>query len=90
MDGIGRKYVAKREFDVAARYVRITGIRNNSLIEFDFAIGEPELFVELVLPFAAFEEFCAMNDVHHLSAEEAAAVDYDKLKWRYGKPGVKE
>ncbi len=81
--------MAIREFDVRARYVRITRIRNNELVEFDFAIGEPELFVELILPLKAFEEFCAMNDVHHLSAEEAALVDYDKLKWRYGKPGVK-
>jgi phenol hydroxylase P0 protein len=79
----------KREFDVEARYVRITGVRNNRLIEFDFSIGEPELFVELVLPFEAFWKFCAMNNVRHLTPEEAAAVDFDKLKWRHGMSGIK-
>lgn len=76
------------EFDPERHYVRITGIRNNNLIEFDFAIGEPEIYVELILPFQAFQEFCANNDVHYLTSEQAAAVDFDRMKWRYGKPGV--
>ena len=78
----------ERGFDPDNRYVRITGIRNNNLIEFDFSIGEPEMYVELILPFEAFQTFCAHNRVQHLSAEEAARVDYDRLKWRYGAPGV--
>ena len=73
--------------DFHRRYVRITGIRDNKFIEFDFSIGRPELFVELILPFEAFEAFCARNHVQHLSAEEAARVDFDRLKWRYGRPG---
>jgi len=68
--------------------VRITGIRNNNLIEFDFSIGEPEMYVELVLPFAAFQTFCAHNQVQYLTPEQAAAVDYDRMKWRYGTPGT--
>jgi phenol hydroxylase P0 protein len=76
-------------FDVNKCYVRITGIRNNKIIEFDFAIGEPEMYVELALPFEAYQEFCANNDVINMTAEEAAAVDYDRMKWRYGKPGIK-
>ena len=31
--------------------------------EFDFAIGFPDLSVELVMPKAAFDEFCRRNDV---------------------------
>jgi phenol hydroxylase P0 protein len=76
-----------RAFDPEQRYVRITGIRDNQLVEFDFAIGEPALYVELVLPLDAFQEFCARNRVRFLSAEDIAAVDADKLKWRYGRPG---
>ena len=78
----------KRIFDISKRYVRITGIINNKLIEFDFSIGEPEMYIELVLPFQAFQDFCANNHVEHLNAEDAALVDYDKMKWRYGQPGV--
>ncbi len=48
---------------LAAKYVRVTRRRDNGMVEFDFAIGEPELFAELVLPQSAFEEFCRMNAV---------------------------
>jgi len=78
----------KTMFDIDKRYVRITGVRDNRLIEFDFAIGEPEMYIELILPFPAFEEFCAHNKVCHMTAEESAQVDYDRMKWRYGKPGI--
>ena len=75
-------------FDIDKRYVRITGVKNNRLIEFDFAIGEPEMYIELMLPFHAFVDFCAHNKVCHMTAEESAQVDYDRMKWRYGKPGI--
>jgi len=47
-------------FDPARRFVRITGRRPNGFVEFDFAIGEPEVFVELILSGEAFEAFCKM------------------------------
>ncbi|WP_428542773.1 phenol hydroxylase subunit [Profundibacter sp.] len=78
-----------KTFSPDNRYVRITGIRNNHLIEFDFSIGEPEMYIELVLPFEAFQTFCAHNKVQYLTPEEAERVDYDRLKWRYGEPSVK-
>ena len=80
---------ARSGFDPNAKYVRITGVRGD-LIEFDFAIGDPTIYVELMLPYDAFQEFCARNNVRHLTAEEAALVDYDRAKWRYGKPGIRE
>lgn len=45
--------------DVARCFVRVNGRRPEGFIEFEFAIGEPDLFVELVLNQAAFDEFCA-------------------------------
>lgn len=78
----------KSAFDPSKYFVHITNVRPDGFIEFDFSIGEPEMYVELVLPWKAFEEFCAHNSVNHLTAEEVAAVEYDRLKWRYGKPGV--
>jgi len=76
------------EFDIERRYVHITNVRKDGLVEFDFSIGEPELYIELVLPWQAFEQFCSHNKVQHLAADEVARVEYDRLKWRYGKPGI--
>ena len=69
------------------RYVRVTGTRREQFVEFDFAIGDPSLAVELVLPFTAFRGFCAHNEVEMVSPEEGARLDLEKIKWRYGDIG---
>ena len=69
------------------RYVRVTKIVNEKYVEFEFAIDDPTIHVELVLPFEHFRNFCERNDVKHLTPQQEAAVDYDKLKWRSGVPG---
>ncbi len=84
----GSVEMSQDEFDPTKKFVRITGIQQNRLIEFDFSVGEPEIYIELVLPFQAFQDFCATNKVKYLTPEQAAAVDYDRLKWRSGQPGV--
>ena len=66
------------------RYVRIRDVVDDKFIEFDFAIGDPSLYVELVLPKAAFEAFCHHNQVVMMSDEQARQVDDDMEKWRYG------
>lgn len=71
-------------FEQMPRYVRVRSDPNANFVEFDFAIGYPDLFVELVMPPAAFESFCANNRVSHMDATMAAAVDADMEKWRYG------
>ncbi len=76
--------------DELQRYVRITGTLNEKFVEFDFSIDDPNMFVELVLPFDQFQDFCKKNNVKHLSREQKVAVDYDQLKWRFGKPGIKD
>lgn len=40
--------------DQLTKYIRITGERHAKFIEFDFAIHDPTLFVELVLPRRGF------------------------------------
>ena len=50
-------------FDPFRKYVRVTGERDDGFVEFDFALGEPELFAEMMLTRAAFEEFCAAQGV---------------------------
>lgn len=69
-------------------FVRVTGTRAARFVEFEFAIGDPELAVELVLQFDQFREFCAWHEVTHLTPEEGARLDYERMKWRYGQPGV--
>ena len=73
-----------KRFDELARYARVRDVIDDRFVEFDFAIGEPSLYVELVLPKKAFESFCRHNNVTMMSDEQAAAVDADMEKWRYG------
>jgi phenol hydroxylase P0 protein len=50
-------------FDPAHRFVRIVEERAGGWVAFEFAVGEPGLFVEMLLPRAAFEAFCATQGV---------------------------
>ncbi|MBL8351480.1 MAG: phenol hydroxylase subunit [Burkholderiaceae bacterium] len=52
--------------DTSRRFVRVTERRADGLVAFEFAIGWPELAVELLLPAAAFAEFCERNQVQRL------------------------
>ena len=54
--------------DVTRKFVRVIDQRSDGLVAFEFAIGWPELSVELVLPRPAFEEFCATHQVRRLDA----------------------
>ena len=49
--------------DVRLKYVRLLERRADGLVSFEFSIGWPELAVELMLPAAAFDEFCALHEV---------------------------
>lgn len=66
------------------RYVRVRDVVDDRFVEFDFAIGEPSLYVELILPKQAFDEFCRLNKVVEMTQEQASSVDADMEKWRYG------
>ncbi|MBP8135158.1 MAG: phenol hydroxylase subunit [Rhodoferax sp.] len=53
--------------DVRRKYVRVRQVRADGQVCFEFAIGWPELFVDLMLPQAAFEDFCLVNQVQLLN-----------------------
>lgn len=78
---------ATNSFEEFKRYVRIRSEPEARFVEFDFAIGSPDLFVELVLPREAFETFCRHNRVEHMDAAMAATVDEEMVKWRFGEAG---
>ncbi len=77
--------MTNKVFDTRRKFVRVNELRKDGFVEFDFAIGEPELFVELIMPSAAFDEFCATNKVtfldenRRLSVSGEEASDWD---WR--------
>lgn len=73
-------------FDTTRKFVRVLEARQDGLIEFEFAIGEPELFVELIMPASAFAEFCAVNQVQVLDQmrplkNAGAEAEDEALAW---------
>jgi phenol hydroxylase P0 protein len=67
-------------FDPARKFVRVRQLRPDRFIEFDFAIGEPEIFVEMILHADAFDDFCALNKVSFLT--DAASSSPETNDWR--------
>ncbi|MDL0431851.1 phenol hydroxylase subunit [Marinobacter sp. TBZ242] len=74
-------------FDDMPRYIRVRSGPEDRFVEFDFAIGYPELFVELVLPRDAFDIFCRHNKVIHMDSDMIREIDADMVKWRFGEKG---
>jgi phenol hydroxylase P0 protein len=66
------------------KYVRVRSAPTDRFVEFDFAINDPALFVELVMPRQAFNEFCKKNAVVMMTEEQMTTIDKEAIKWRYG------
>lgn len=60
-----------------AKFIRVRNRRANGLVQFDFAIGAPEIFVELLMPQAAFDEFCAANGVIDITGLPIEQDDFE-------------
>lgn len=70
--------------DVSRKFVRLIERREDGFVEFEFAIGEPELCAEMLLPAPAFEAFCRNNAVIELAAREPAADgDDEAADWNW-------
>ncbi len=76
--------------DDSQHYVRVTNVLHDKFVEFEYSIGDPTLCVELVLPFSEFELFRERHKAKNLTPEQETAVDFDRMKWRFGKPGATE
>lgn len=70
------------------KYVHITNQTKSGLIEFDFSVGDPTMYVELALPFKQFEYFCKQNGVKYLTKQQEIDVENDRHKWKYGVVGT--
>ncbi|KRB83914.1 toluene monooxygenase [Sphingomonas sp. Root710] len=69
-----------------AKYVRVTEKRTDGLVGFDFAIGEPEIYVELLMPEAAFRDFCRTSAVIDITAQPDVGND-DRIRLSRVAPG---
>jgi len=65
-------------FDPGRRFVKVTGLNDRGFVEFEFSVGQPELCVELMLPLAAFEEFCVAQNVSRLDESSETMTSRSK------------
>lgn len=73
---------AQPVIDLNRKFVRLIERRNDGFVEFEFAIGEPDLFAEMLLPADAYEAFCTANEVIHLGPREAQPeADESGMSW---------
>lgn len=72
-----------------AAFVRVTGIRLNRFVEFEYILDDADLTVELILPFAAFEEFCRARGATRLpdAADESDDAHRDSAGLLQRLPG---
>jgi phenol hydroxylase P0 protein len=71
-------------WDVQRRFIRIVQEHDSGMVEFEFAVGEPQLYVEMVMPRREFGEFCAMQGVqptHGALPEHDAGSDAHEWDW---------
>ena len=80
----------KPAFDVERRYVRFRELRADGFVEFSFAIGDPELSVDLVMLLEDYKTFCRAQAVTYVTRKQAADLDSEQSKWRFGQPGLEE
>lgn len=64
-----------RGFDTTRRFVRVVEHRPDGFVEFHFSIGDPSLFVEMLLSGPAFDEFCASSGAELLGPLDPVHAD---------------
>ncbi len=71
--------MADAAVDRLARQVTVTGIARSQFVEFRFALGDPDLTVDLVMPPHAFAQFCAREQAEVCMADAAVAAAFRAL-----------
>jgi len=65
--------------------IKVLRTRRNLFVEFEFQWGDPDLAVELVLPYPAFRDFCSEHRSRILQADPQTEADYNALQERFAK-----
>lgn len=68
-------------FNPQRKFVRIIETHDNGLTAFEFAVGEPGLFVEMLMPQAPFEDFCALHGVTPTHGPLEDEIDPGAHEW---------
>lgn len=63
--------------DLSKKYVRLVERRADGMVEFEFSLADPDLYVEMLLPADAYEDFCRENKVIFVRAEAHGTTDSD-------------
>ncbi|HYG89268.1 MAG TPA: phenol hydroxylase subunit [Azospirillum sp.] len=71
-------------------FVRVTGIRSGKFVEFEFALGDSDLSVELIMPFTAFEEFCRRQEAVVLPMADGVYVPAASAPGLYRRPDARD
>ena len=58
--------------DLSRKFVRVLRTSAEGMVAFEFAIGWPDLAVELAMPRDLFEQFCHKHQVVRLHDEDAS------------------
>lgn len=66
------------------KFIQIIEIRNDGFVEFNFAVGEAVMNVELLLPYKAFIEFCHNNRISFFTQEQESELLIDDENWKNG------
>ncbi|WP_424192398.1 phenol hydroxylase subunit [Ampullimonas aquatilis] len=77
-------YPLKLGIDSTRRFYRVKEIRSDGFVVFDFAIGEPDLSVELILPRSAFEAFSNQAGTEEISKQDSEKAKQRQYKYLYG------
>ena len=68
-----------KTLDTNHRWVRISRITVAGFVEFAFFVADEDLCAELILPMAAFKEFCQANGVEVKADTLASMVGVERV-----------
>jgi phenol hydroxylase P0 protein len=70
------------EFDTKKRFVRFVEKRDDDFVLFEFAVGEPEIFAEMILKVEDYEIFCKEQGVVMIDQDTNPIDEENDFEWR--------
>ena len=70
------------EFNPEKRFVRFIEKRDDGFVEFEFAVGEPEIFAEMILKAEDYEIFCKEQGVVMIDQNTNPIDEDNDFEWR--------
>jgi phenol hydroxylase P0 protein len=70
------------EFDTQKRFVRFIEKRDDGFVLFEFAVGEPEIFAEMILKEEDYVIFCKEQGVVMIDEDSNPIDEGNDFEWR--------